>query len=987
MRTLDGDVRVQFDAALRARKLVPPKEVIADGEFHRCDARSNNGKGDGSYVVFADGVIPAGGFCNWQDGLGFEAWRYQPRGRPRTAAEDVEADKKVEEARKQREAQVAADHLRAAAKAGRLWEAAAPATAEHPYLRRKQVRPCGVRVLYNGAVLVVPARDAEGKVHTIQFIDADGGKRFLKGGAKQGHFFQIRGRDDVVYVAEGFATAATIHELTGCTVIIAFDGGNLEPVARTAHERFPGAEIVIAADDDWKREKEANPGLRHARAAASAVHGSIAVPEFGQNRRDKDTDFNDLATYIGADVAKSSLAATMTPDQCLERQLDADPFVALKDAIAKELADLKTRDRSAFAKLRQKLKGAGVRCALLDEAVEEQEEDDGEELHQKQVDVLLALVKNNDVELFHTEDKTAYATIAVDGHHETYPVGSTDFRDWLVHKFYKLKKSSPSSEAMASARMSVSARARFEGKRRNVYLRVAELDGKLYVDLCDDKWRCIEVSTAGWRICPEPPVRFRRKAGMLPLPVPTIGGSVDLLRPFLNLREGEDGDHEFVMLVSFLVTALSPIYPYPALAVTGVQGAAKSWTSELLRLLVDPNSVPKRVMPHDARSLYIQAQGSHVMCFNNISHIPTWISDALSCILDGDGFSVRALFTDSDEMLFGGAHPMVLNGIEDFLVRPDLAERTITITLHGIEEVRRREMKELRRRFDEARPLILGALLDIMAHGLKTAADGLTVGQLPRLADFARWSIACETACFHQGAFMAAFNRNREETTRIVLEADAVAQGVIALMKLYPEGWRGTATDLLGALKTVVGEETAKAKGWPKAANALSGRLRRTTPDLAKMGILISSDQVGHGKTRTLFISYATVPDKPDKSSSASSAATSGNDFNGLDADDNADDAGDATDETVRTADDADGHADDTSPAINAVNPLKGNGSGDADDADDDFPPYSAEPEHGCQQCNAVDGEVLKYRSDDGWVHLHAICRPFWLKAQRSAWR
>jgi phage/plasmid primase-like uncharacterized protein len=984
---LTGDERVQFDAALRARNLVPPKDVVADGRFHRCDARSKNGKRDGSYIVFGDGIIPAGSIQNFQDGLGPEPWRYQPRGRPRTAAEDVQADKKVEEARKQREAQVAADHLRAAAKAGRLWEAAVPATAEHPYLKRKQVQPCGIRSLYNGAVLVVPARDADGKVHTIQFIDADGGKRFLKGGAKQGFFFQIRGRDDTVYVAEGFATAATIHELTGSTVIVAFDGGNLEPVARTVHERFPGAEIVIAADDDWKREQEANPGLRHARAAAVAAGGSVVVPDFSgkngvTNRDDKHTDFNDLSNFLGADAVKRSLAATMTPDQCLERQLDANPFAALKDAIAKELADLKTRDRSAFAKLRQKLKGAGVRCALLDEAVEEQEEDDGEELHQKQVDVLLALVKNNDVELFHTEDHTAFAAITVDGHREIHAVKSTEFRRWLRNGYFDQKKSAPSSEAMTSGIATIDALAVRKRKCREVHLRVAELDNRFYIDLADDKWRCIEVSTAGWRICSEPPVLFRRKAGMLPLPVPAIGGSVELLRPFLNIRSEDD----FILLVSYALAALTPRAPYPVLAIAGSHGGAKSTLVELLRLLVDPSTTPLRTLPREDRELFIQARNGHLLAFDNLSSLPPWTSDALCRIADGAGFAVRSLFTDDDEVLFGGARPIVLNGIEDFVTRPDLADRTVAITLEEVDEDRRRRKHELLREFDEARPLILGALLDAIACGLRRLPT-LHIGRLPRLADFATWATACETACFHEGAFMDAFTHNREESIRTVLEADVVATAVQQFMDIR-KNWEGTATELLGHLAAIVGEPATKKKSWPALPHILSGRLKRAAPFLRKRGIIVKwGTSRDHAKERRIYLSWAEkeVPkerpqrphrpqlhddnglaeevDVPEASAGASAAPAERPHSNGQRPIDKEVDF-----ESAATADAAD--------AISASLSVPANKTGNGGDL----------PE--CAQCHAADGKAALFEDEDGEpVWLHMACRRFWLKPQRSPWR
>src|SRR5262249_20465746 len=187
---LFGDELAQFQAALRARNLNPPKEVIADGKFYRCDVRSRNGKGDGTYIVFGDGTIPAGSICNWQDGLGNESWCYQPKGRQRTAHEDADAAKKVEEARKLHEVEVEAARKHAAEEARRLWDNAEPATAEHPYLKRKRIEPHGIRA-DGSATLIIPLWDAEGTIHTVQKIDASGEKRFLFGGTKKGNFYTI----------------------------------------------------------------------------------------------------------------------------------------------------------------------------------------------------------------------------------------------------------------------------------------------------------------------------------------------------------------------------------------------------------------------------------------------------------------------------------------------------------------------------------------------------------------------------------------------------------------------------------------------------------------------------------------------------------------------------------------------------------------------------------------------------------------------------
>jgi len=978
MRTLIGDERAQFDAALRAHNLVPPKDVIADGEFHRCDVRSRNGKGDGSYVVFADGTIPAGGFRNWQDGNGFQSWCYRPKNRQRTVNEDAAATKKVEEARKKHDAEATALRDRVAEDARRIWKNTKPVTTKHPYLKKKRIQPHGLHV--QDDCLVVLLCDADGNAHTYQYINADGEKHFPFGGAVKGHYYTIPGRDDVIYIAEGFATAASVHEATKHMTIAAIDGGNLKPVAEAIHQRFPNAEIVIAADDDWKTNtlKDANPGLRCARAAAAAVDGSLVMPDFGgkaENRRDGDTDFNDLAVYIGAGAVKRSLEAKMTPDRCLELQLERDPFAALKDHIAGELADLRQRDRSAFAKLRIDLRKAGVRSKLLDEAVDEAEEED-DEAHQNQVDVLLGLVRKNDVELFHTEDHAAFAAIAIDGHREIHAVKGTEFRRWLRNGYFDQKKSAPSSEAMTSGIATIDALAARKGKCREVHLRVAELDGKLYVDLCDAKWRAIEISAAGWSIVAEPPVLFRRKSGMLPLPVPATGGSVELLRPFLNISTDDD----FVLLVSFVLVALTPRAPYPVLAIAGSHGGAKSTLVELLRLLVDPSTTLLRTLPREDRELFIQARNGHMLAFDNLSSLPPWTSDALCRIADGAGFAVRSLFTDDDEVLFGGARPIVLSGIEDFVTRPDLADRTVAITLEEVGEEQRRRKGALLREFEEAQPLILGALLNALACGLRRVPD-IRLAKLPRLADFATWATACEAACFHDGAFMAAFTRNREEAIRTVLEADVVATAVLQFMDIR-ESWEGTATELLGDLAAIVGEAATKKKTWPPAANALSGRLRRAAPFLRKRGIGVEwTTSKDHAKDRRISLSWTkmeTPKDRPHRPHRPQS-----NESNDLaeDADrphrpqDRPHANGRQTLETegkTEPADDA-GGADDVSvsPSTAAEKHTTGNGG--------DWPE--------CAQCYAADGEVAVFKTDNGEVWLHLECQRFWLQAQRSPWR
>jgi len=180
-----------------------------------------------------------------------------------------------------------------------------------------------------------------------------------------------------------------------------------------------------------------------------------------------------------------------------------------------------------------------------------------------------------------------------------------------------------------------------------VSIRVAEHAGRIYLDLADEHWRAVEIGPDGWRVIGCPPVQFRRSPGVLPLPVPERGRSLEALRSFLNLSSQND----FVLVVGWLLAALRPEGPYPLLAISGEQGSAKMVLSKLLRALVDPNVAPVRALPREERELMIAATNGHVLAFDNLSGLSPWLSDALCRLASGCSFAVRRLYTDDEEVL------------------------------------------------------------------------------------------------------------------------------------------------------------------------------------------------------------------------------------------------------------------------------------------------------------------------------------------------
>ena len=222
--------------------------------------------------------------------------------------------------------ELARRHAEAASKAAAIWDASGPAPDDHPYLIRKRIQVHGLR-LYRGPLvvsgmpcegsLIVPACDGSGAIHTLQFIhpekrDGDN-KRFLPGGDYRSRYFSIGAMEgsEPLCLCEGYATGASIHEATSYPVQVAFNTGNLLPVAQALRARFPSLRLVLCADDDVA--VDGNPGLTNAKEAARSVNGRLVVPDFGENRPSGMTDFNDLHELQGLEAVA----------ECIRRQMAA----------------------------------------------------------------------------------------------------------------------------------------------------------------------------------------------------------------------------------------------------------------------------------------------------------------------------------------------------------------------------------------------------------------------------------------------------------------------------------------------------------------------------------------------------------------------------------------------------------------------------------------------------------------------------------------
>jgi hypothetical protein len=424
-----------------------------------------------------------------------------------------------------------------------------------------------------------------------------------------------------------------------------------------------------------------------------------------------------------------------------------------------------------------------------------------------------------------------------------------EFSDWLLHQFFKDKKKAPAPSAMKAAIRMLSAEAKFNGAQHDVYLRAAKFGGKIYLDIGDPEGHVVEIDATGWRMTLDPPVRFRRTAGMAALPLPECGGSIEQLRTLVNLTD--DG---FVLYVSCILDALSPGRPHPVLYLAGEEGSTKSTAAKIARSLIDPNTVPLRNLPTTVRDLFVSAHGSNVLVFDNVSNISAGISDALCQVASGSGFGTRKLFTDTGQLLISGHRPVIITGLLNAISRSDLADRAVIISMSRIAPEQRCSESEILSRFELRRPQIFGALLDCMVHGLRQLPH-TQLARLPRMADFALWSVAC--GAFAPGAFVAAFEQAEAEANEAVAEADPVVIAVAAFMVEF-RSWSGTAAELLHLLSKLDRTEAEPSawKSWPREPSSFGKRLRLAMPVLRKIGVeIVIGKAPDRRRTRRIMLS------------------------------------------------------------------------------------------------------------------------------------
>ncbi|MFJ9819342.1 ATP-binding protein [Streptomyces sp. NPDC101151] len=437
-----------------------------------------------------------------------------------------------------------------------------------------------------------------------------------------------------------------------------------------------------------------------------------------------------------------------------------------------------------------------------------------------------------------------------------------------------------------------------------VHIRVARDQERIVLDLGTSNGKAVIVSADGWTVADRSPVLFRRSGAMVPLPVPEQGtDGIALLRDLVNMD-----DSAFHRLVAWLAASWIPGIPHPVLTFKGEQGTGKSYAAQMMVNLVDPSPAAKRSQPRDIKAWSVQAFNSWALCLDNVSDVPSWLSDTLCKGVTGDGIVDRALYSDDDVVVLTFRRVLAMTTIDAGALAGDLAERMMLLDLQPIPDDQRREEEEMDAAYAAARPAVIGSLLDLLASVLRELPN-VTLGRKPRMADFARVLAAVDRV--KGWSTFADFTEAADSVNADALEGDPFGSALVAWLDTHGP-WCGTAAQLMDVIPPPDGYHPK----WPKDATRASGRLKRIAPLLRSIGIAYDDTQRTPDRARQRLIRL-TPSEMQCRTASAVSAASA----TSADLHEPADTSADTAPVAASAQRPQDDHADAAGSSADATNP------------------------------------------------------------------
>ena len=479
---------------------------------------------------------------------------------------------------------------------------------------------------------------------------------------------------------------------------------------------------------------------------------------------------------------------------------------------------------------------------------------DEQKAKRSQADRVVEMVLEETTDVFTTPEGTPFVQLPVEHHHEVVALNSADMKSWLGWKIYQKSGRVPGNSVLAAALNVVRGKAIAEVKELHNRVAPADDNDGFWYDLSNQSWHVVRVDSSGWELVSDPPILFRRYQHQKPQVKPQPGGDFSRILDFVNVSE----DKQLLFMV-YVLSCFLPTIAHPVALFTGPKGSAKTTAASIIRRLVDPSQIETFSYPSQKQEVIQKLSHNWMAVFDNISSVPTWLSDVLCRASTGAGDSKRQLYSDDDDVIYSYRRCVGLTSITSAADMPDLLDRSVTFELQRISPKQRLSEQELFARLDAAMPQILGGGLDVLAEAIRIKPQ-VELDELPRMADFAEWGAAIAMALGHtQQQFMEAYEADIRDRNRDVVESHPVGAAVKAFMQNLQQ-WKGTASQLHAELERTAATNRidVESKQWPKAANWVKRRLDEVRTDLQEIGITITYDRAAGSGDRIIRLSCCT---------------------------------------------------------------------------------------------------------------------------------
>lgn len=459
-------------------------------------------------------------------------------------------------------------------------------------------------------------------------------------------------------------------------------------------------------------------------------------------------------------------------------------------------------------------------------------------------EVLINLI--SDSNLFTDGYGNPYATVQVENHKEILEVRGARFKAWIIMNAKDEIGKFVGSSVIKEVIENLASRAIYSGTTANLDIRVSYHNGKIYYDLCNEKWQVIEIDKNGWKVIDIAPRIFKRIKHQKPQVIPEaqkLGGDINKIFDFINIRK----DDRLLFLI-YLVSCFVPNIPHPMGVFYGEKGAAKTTTFRILKKLIDPSVLETMTFPKNNEEL-VQVLSHHWYCnFDNLSNINDTISDTLCRAVTGEGYIKRKMYSDEDDVIFTYKRCVGLNGINVVAKKEDLLDRSILFRLERITEENRKAESTVWDEFENERPQILGGIFNTLCKSIEphllTRHD-----KLYRMADFTRWGYAIAQALGGKGdKFIKDYEMCIKKQNQEVIQINPFAASILIFIE-RERAWTGKASDLLRLLEKIAKQERLDitSSEFPKSSTLVTKKLNQLKGNLNGAGIYFGIKHISTG--------------------------------------------------------------------------------------------------------------------------------------------